>query len=49
MFKAGAITAEEMRRYDSSCLVSPSDTPQGRAARTPAMATASPGPGRSVK
>ncbi|GHU59871.1 hypothetical protein FACS189444_6000 [Spirochaetia bacterium] len=48
MFKAGAITAEEMRRYDSSCLVSPADTSTPRAAHVPAMA-ASPGPGRSVK
>jgi putative transcriptional regulator len=48
MFKAGAITAEEMRRYDASCLVSPADASQGRAAHSPALA--SPGPqGRSVK
>lgn len=48
-FEVGAITAEEMRRYDSSCLVA-AGTPQSRTARAPAMAAASPGSiGRSVK
>jgi putative transcriptional regulator len=48
-FEVGAISAEEMRRYDSSCLVSPADTPQGRSAAVPAMAAGPGTQGRSVK
>jgi putative transcriptional regulator len=47
-FEVGAITAEEMRRYDSSCLVSPAEASTPRPGRIPAMA-ASPGPGRRTK
>ncbi|AEF80295.1 hypothetical protein [Leadbettera azotonutricia] len=49
-FEAGAITAEEMHRYDAFCLVSPADTPTVHALRSAAM-TASPGTsrGRSAK
>ncbi|MDR0877058.1 MAG: XRE family transcriptional regulator [Treponema sp.] len=49
-FEAGAITAEEMRRYDASCMVSPSDVPRGRAASIPVMAATSSGSqGKTVK
>ncbi|MFP3040706.1 XRE family transcriptional regulator [Treponema primitia] len=49
MYKAGAITAEEMRRYDASCLVSPADNSRARATNQPAL-SASPGTqSRSIK
>ncbi|GHV93350.1 hypothetical protein AGMMS50268_38530 [Spirochaetia bacterium] len=49
-FEVGAITAEEMRRYDASCLVSEATFPKDVPYTPPAMTAASPGPhGRSVK
>ncbi|GHV81408.1 hypothetical protein AGMMS49944_31990 [Spirochaetia bacterium] len=39
--EVGDISAEKLAEFESRCFKSPADTPQGYAARTPAMATAS--------
>ena len=50
LYESRGITAEDLKEFEGRCFKPAAGAPQGRAARTPAMATASPGPqGRSVK
>ena len=43
LYESGGITAEDLKEFESRCFKSGADTPQGRAAHAPTMATASPG------
>jgi DNA-binding transcriptional regulator YiaG len=49
LVQAGDMSTADLREFEQECFTSPADTSQGRPARAPAMVTASPGPGRSVK
>jgi putative transcriptional regulator len=50
LHSVGDITTEKLREFEQDCFKPAADTPQGRAARTPAMTATSPGPrDRSIK